>query len=71
MDLDFNNLLPIIQIKVEIPEAVYPTKNQVGAKKAVNPFWVDHFFISHILNEDENFMLFIFFNSMFLTKIKQ
>lgn len=22
-----------------------PYQNQVGAKKAVNPFWIDHFFI--------------------------
>ena len=28
MDIDFNNILCIIQAKVEIPEAVYPTKTK-------------------------------------------
>ena len=33
MDIDFNNILCIIQAKVEIPEAVYPTKTKWERKK--------------------------------------
>ena len=45
MDIDFNNILCIIQAKVEIPEAVYPTKTKWERKKRSILSRVDHFFI--------------------------